>query len=130
MRKEKKFDCVQMKNNIQAFFTLISLIISAQAAASSTASDQSIIQSEQEIIRTHNKITSVSLRMQLDDSLHGTVESKVCSFCKTIRITVTPSTIAYRNNVKVPLLEAKNRIGRHATVIYDLKTKHVSAIRW
>ncbi len=119
-----------MKKNIWGLFTLILLTITTQASAISHAPDQSILTSEQEIIRTHNTIKSVSLRMNLDDNLHGIVVSKVCSFCKTIKITVTPNTIAYNNNVKVPLEEAKSRIGRYATIIYDLKTKNVSAIRW
>ena len=119
-----------MKNKIRVFFTLISLLATTQAAAVSNLPDESMFQSGQKIIRTHNTIKSVSLRMQLDDDLHGVVVSKVCSFCKTIRITVTPNTIAYHNNVKVPLEEAKNRIGRFATVIYELKTKNASVIRW
>ena len=119
-----------MKNNIRAFFTLFLLALATQVNAISNVTDQTIYQADSEIIRTHNKITSVSLRMQLDENLHGVVESKVCSFCKTITMTVTPKTLAYDNNVKVPLKEAKNRIGRHATVIYELKTNSVSAIRW
>lgn len=67
--------------------------------------------------------------MALDEDLHGTVVSIVCGFCRTIKITVTPNTLAYNNNVKVPLEQVKSRIGRYATVIYDLKTNNVSAIR-
>jgi hypothetical protein len=62
--------------------------------------------------------------------MYGFVDSKLCSFCKKIRIIVTPETAAYENNIKVPLQKARKRIGRHATVTYDLKTKNVSAIRW
>ena len=119
-----------MKNHIRLFFTLIALITTTQATAFSNPPEQLQFKAGQNIIRTHNTIKSVSLRMNLDDNLHGIVVSKVCSFCKTIKITVTPNTIAYNNNVKVPLEEAKTRIGRYATIIYDLKTKNVSAIRW
>jgi len=119
-----------MKNKIQVFFTLISLIISAQAIAFSSPPDSTIYKPGQAILKTHNTIKSVSLRISLDDDLHGFVDSKVCSFCKPIRINITPSTIAYDNNVVVPLQRAKKRIGQFATVVYDLKTKNISAIRW
>ncbi len=119
-----------MKNYIRLFFTLIALVATTQATAYSNPPVQLQFKAGQDIIRTHNTIRSVSLRMNLDDNLHGIVVSKVCSFCKTIKITVTPNTTAYNNNVKVPLAEAKSRIGRYATIIYDLKTKNVSAIRW
>ena len=119
-----------MKNKIQVFFTLISLTITTQATAFSTPPDNAIHQSGQEIIKTHNTIKSVSLRLSLDENLYGFVDSKVCSFCKPIRINITPETTAYDNNVQVPLQQAKKRIGRFATVIYDLKTKNISAIRW
>ncbi|MBG7610295.1 MAG: hypothetical protein IZT55_05445 [Anaerolineae bacterium] len=119
-----------MKNKIQVFFTLISLLITTQATAFSTPPDNIIYKSGKDILKTHNTIKSVSLRISLDDNLHGFVDSKVCSFCKTIRINITPETIAYDNNVKVPLQQAKKRIGQYATVIYDLKTRNISAIRW
>jgi len=79
---------------------------------------------------THNAIESVSLRISLDDSLHGFIEGKVCDECDTIRVTITPDTKAYANNIEVPLKSAEARLGRYATVIYENKTKNVSAIRW
>jgi len=82
------------------------------------------------IIETHNAIESQSLRISLDSSLHGFVEGKVCDQCETIKVTVTPETRAYDNDVEVPLIRAKSRIGRYATVIYELNTKNVSEIRW
>ena len=87
-------------------------------------------QSKRGIIETHNAIESQSLRISLDSSLHGFVEGKVCDQCETIKVTVTPETRAYDNDVEVPLVRAKNRIGRYATVIYELDTKNVSEIRW
>lgn len=119
-----------MKNHIRLFFTLIALVATTQATAFINSPGQLQFKAGQDIIPTHNTIKSVSLRMNLDDDLYGIVVSKVCSFCRTIKITVTPNTIAYNNNVKVPLEEAKSRIGRYATIIYDLKTNNVSAIRW
>lgn len=119
-----------MKYKIQVLLALISALITSQASAISKLPDSIIPESEQEVMQTHNAIRSVSLRMSLDDNMHGFVESKTCSFCKTIRITITPKTRAFENNINVPLKKAKNRIGRHATIIYDLKTKQISAIRW
>lgn len=119
-----------MKYKIQVFFTLASLIITTQAAAFSNPTYNLTHKAGQEILKTHNTIKSVSLRITLDNDLHGFVDSKVCSFCKTIRIKITPKTIAYDNDVKVPLLQAKKRIGQFATVVYDLKTRNISAIRW
>ena len=114
-----------MKNKILVFFTLVSLISTTQAIAFIKSTDNKMFTAGQEITQTHNTIKSVSLRMSLDDDLNGLIESKVCSFCQTIKIKVTPDTIAYDNNVKVPLQQAKERIGRFATVIYDLKTNNV-----
>jgi len=119
-----------MKNINRMFFTLISLFVTTQALAVSNLPGSTISEPDQPIIKTHNAIKSVSLRIQLDENLHGFVESKNCSFCKTIRITITPDTKAYANNIKVPLIQAKNRIGQFATIVYELKTKNVSAIRW
>jgi len=89
-----------------------------------------VLRPAQEIIKTHNAIKSTSLRIRLGDDLYGFIESKNCSFCKTIRITITPNTKAYDNNVNVPLEQAKNRSGRFATIRYNLKTNNVSSIRW
>ena len=119
-----------MKKKFQVFFTLLSLLMSAQAIAFSQPSDNTVFKTGQEIVKTHNTIKSVSLRMSLDENLYGFVDSKVCSFCKNIRIKITPDTIAYDNDVQVPLKQAKKRIGQFATVVYDLKTNNVSAIKW
>lgn len=119
-----------MKYKIQAVFTLITSLIATQATALSQQPQSTMPESEQQVMQTHNAIKSVSLRMSLDENLHGFVESKVCSFCKTIRIQITPKTKAYSNNINVPLKQAKNRIGQYATIIYELKTNHISAIRW
>lgn len=130
MKREKTRKGDVMKNNIQLFITLVSLIVTTQTSAISNPPEPSVSHSGLEKIQTHNTITSVALRMQLNDDLYGTIESKVCSFCKTLKIKITPQTTAYDNDVKVPLKEARNRIGRNATIIYELKTNIVSAIRW
>ncbi len=119
-----------MKNKILVFFTFVSIIITTQATAISNPPVSTLRDSGTETLKTHNTISSVYLRISMDDDLHGFVDSKLCSFCRTIRIIITPNTTAYHNNVEVPLKQAKERIGRHATVVYDLKTKNIRAIRW
>ncbi len=104
--------------------------MTTQVSAFTHTPKSSISNVDQKIIKTHNAIRSVSLRIQMEDDLHGIIESKNCSFCKTIKIKITPNTKAYANNVSVPLRQAKNRMGRFATITYELKTKKVSAIRW
>jgi len=119
-----------MKNYIQMFFISILLSSTTQVAAlsahpSSTASNAGL-----KTLKTHQTISSVYLRISLNKNLHGFIDSKLCSFCPPIRIIITPSTIAYDNNIKVPLAQAKKRLGQHASVIYNLKTKNISAIHW
>ena len=118
-----------MKNNILIFFTFLSLA-ATQALAINNLPDSSVPETEQKIVKTYNSLWPAYLRIQLDDSLHGFIESKTCIFCKTIKVNITPNTKAYNNNVKVPLEQAKGRRGQFATVIYELKTNNVSAIRW
>ncbi len=119
-----------MKIKIQTFFALLLLPITAQVNAIPHSQTSVLSSADQAIIKTHDAIRSVSLRIQMNDDLHGIIESKTCSFCQTIKIKITPETKAYANNINVPLKHAKNRVGRFATVIYELKTKNVSAIHW
>ena len=81
-------------------------------------------------IETHNAIESQSLRISLASNLSGFVEGKVCDECESIKVTITPQSKAFNKSVEVPLINAKNRIGRYATVIYELKSKNVTAIHW
>ncbi len=82
------------------------------------------------MIENYNAIESESLRISLNDGLNGFIEGRVCDSCEEIRVTITPETKAYKNRVEVPLKRAEARIGRYATVIYEVKTKWVSEIRW
>jgi len=122
-----------MKNTINKIFFVVFLITSFNiiAAEPEVAPDGTLPLPERRgFIETHNAIESASLRISLDDSLHGFVEGKVCDFCETIKVIITPETKAYSDDVEVALKNAKNRIGRFATVIYELDTKNVSEIRW
>jgi len=118
--------------NITQKFTLVFLLMVTQSvmAADAPVVDNGEPTPMRGVIETHNAIESSSLRISLDSTLHGFVEGKVCDFCETIKVTITPETKAYSNNVEVPLERATSRLGRFATVIYELDTKNVSAIRW
>lgn len=85
---------------------------------------------EQPIVKTFNAIRSVSLNIKLNNDLSGFIVSKNCSFCKPITIVITPETKAYANNINVPLIQARSRTGRVATIIYNQETNKVNAIHW
>jgi len=76
-----------------------------------------------------NAIESEKLRISLDGS-SGFVEGKVCDFCEQITVTITPQTRAFAQDKEVPLSRAADRLGRYATVIYELETNKVTEIRW
>jgi len=82
------------------------------------------------MIENYNAIEAESLRISLGNDLNGFIEGKVCDSCEEIKVTITPQTKAYENRVEVPLKKAEARIGRYATVIYEVKTKQVVSIRW
>lgn len=117
-------------NNMIKMFTLIFLSSVTQAVI---AADVPMVNDDQPmrgVMETHNAIETNSLRISLDSTMHGFIEGKVCDFCEPITVNITPETKAYANRVEVPLEQATGRIGRFATVIYELDTKNVSAIRW
>lgn len=78
----------------------------------------------------YGAIEADALRISLDGSLNGFVEGKVCDACKKIKVAITPETKAYSGRVEVPLKSAKARLGRSATVTFDVKTKKVVKISW
>jgi len=116
-----------MKNLIKFVFLITFLLPVVSVAAPGQVPDE---EPPRRLIETHNAIESASLRISMDDSLNGFVEGKVCDTCEVIKVTITPATKAFENDVEVPLKRAESRIGRFATVIYALETKQVSAIRW
>jgi hypothetical protein len=79
---------------------------------------------------TYNAMEAESLRISLDASNNGFIEGKVCDACEKIKVIITPSTKAYIGKREVPLKQAKDRLGRYATVIFDIETKNASVIRW
>lgn len=119
-----------MKNIIQVFSSLVFLLLVTQTVV---AADLPVVNDDapmRGMIETTNAIESSSLRISLGADLKGFIEGKVCDFCETMKVNITPQTKAFENDVEVPLERAKSRLGRYATVIYELETKNVSAIRW
>jgi len=125
-----------MKRFIQKLILMTILMMAAQGAMARDLPRIVNLSSDQQpeirrgIIEKHNAIESESLRISMTSKLDGFIEGKVCDQCETITVTITPETKAYKDGIEVPLIQAKNRIGRFATVIYELDTKNVSAIRW
>lgn len=120
-----------MKNIMSAFLLFASLGASAQqddpADQEHGAHDR---YDTPGIILIEEAIETDSLRLSLNNNLTGFVEGKVCDECETIKVTITPRTKAYENNVEVPLKTVTSRLGRPATVYYLIATKEVSRIRW
>ncbi len=126
-----------MKTVIQLVISVLFLMMVNQVSAapdkielSNTAHPELKRGPVQNSVEKYLAIESLSLRISLDKSLHGFVEGKICDACKKVTVTITPQTKAYSNNIEVPLKQAENRLGRYATVIYEVKTKQVIAIRW
>ena len=121
-----------MKKIIQTFLLLmVSQFVVAQDAPRGVEIPDGVqTENPRRMYELHNAIESQSLRISLDSSLNGFIEGKVCDECDTIKVTITPDTRAFDNNVEVPLKRAKSRLGRYATVIYVKDTMNVSAIHW
>ena len=83
-----------------------------------------------EMIRLEEVIEAAPLEIVLDASLNGHVIGALCDYCKKVRVVITPDTLAFANDVPVPLIEAKKRAGKSAFVTYDAKTLKVKKIRW
>lgn len=121
-----------MNNKFNVVVSVLCLILSTQTFAveklEKTSGNGSVASSGS--IETHNAIETDSLRISLDENGSGFVEGKSCDSCKVLRVKITPATKAFAKRVEVPLERAKSRLGQYATVIYELDTKNVSAIRW
>ncbi|VAW53056.1 hypothetical protein MNBD_GAMMA05-1956 [hydrothermal vent metagenome] len=122
-----------MKNKIQNFLSVVLLMtaISPAIADDDLNPPGKLVRSHQNaVIDKYNAFESEALRMSFNDSFDGFAEGKVCDLCEEIKVTITPETKAYKNNIEVPLKNAKSRIGRFATVTFDVKSKQAVAIYW
>ncbi len=119
-----------MKNYIPVVFLMMVAPLAVAGTDSRVSTQKLSTVHHSVMVENYNALESESLRISLNDGLNGFVEGKVCDSCEEIRVTITPQTKAYENRSEVPLKRAESRIGRYATVIYDVKTKQVSEIRW
>ncbi len=118
-----------MKNRFKIILVLPALMLFMQVAVASDNQRFPTVHLSQ-MIEKYNAMEAESLRISLNEKLSGFVEGKVCDACEVIRVTITPATKAFANNVEVPLKTAKSRLGRYATVLYEVKSKNVTEIRW
>jgi hypothetical protein len=122
-----------MKNQIQTFIsaallmTITSPVMVANGAVPSVHLNRVHINTK---VDKYTAFESEELRISIDNSSSGFAEGKVCDECEKIRVTISPETKAFEKNTEVPLQNAKSRIGRYATVIFEVETKKAIAIRW
>jgi len=122
-----------MKNKIQALVSAVVLmaVISPVMAEDSARSSAKLVRTHQNaVVDQYNAFESEALKISFNNSFNGFAEGKVCDLCEEIKVTITPETKAYENNIEVPLKKARSRIGRFAAVMFEVKSKRAVAIRW
>jgi len=76
-------------------------------------------------------VESVALKISLNEkTATGVVYGKVCDDCEELKLVITPESRAYQGKTQVGIAQAKARLGREATVIFNKETKEVIRIRW
>jgi hypothetical protein len=76
-------------------------------------------------------VESDALKISLDEeTATGVVYGKMCDQCEQLKLAITPQTRAYAGKTPVGIAQAKSRLGREATVIYNKHTNEVIRIRW
>lgn len=76
-------------------------------------------------------VETEALKISLDEeTATGFVYGKKCDECKQLKLTITPRSRAYAGKTEVGIAQAKSRLGREATVIFNKHTKEVIRIRW
>ncbi len=119
-----------MKNRFQMILVLPVLMLVMQTVMADDNPPRLATAHHSQVIEKHNAIEADALRISLNNKLSGFVEGKVCDACEEIQVKITPATKAFANRVEVPLERAKSRLGRYATVIYEVESKNVTEIRW
>jgi len=123
-----------MKNKIQIFMSalvLMAMMSPVLAADGSKSAANKLVRNHQNaVVDKYNAFESEALRMSFNDSFNGFAEGKVCDLCEETKVTITPQTKAYQNNIEVPLKSARSRIGRFATVMFEVESKRAVAIHW
>jgi len=76
-------------------------------------------------------VESKALKITLDEeTATGFVYGKICDECEQLKLTITPQSRAYAGKTQVGIAQAKSRLGREATVIFNKQTNEVIRIRW
>jgi hypothetical protein len=76
-------------------------------------------------------VESDALKISLDvETATGVVYGKMCDQCERLKLLITPETRAYAGTTQVGIAQAKSRLGREATVIFNKHTNEVIRIRW
>ena len=75
-------------------------------------------------------IEAQSLRITLDKKGTGSIQGRICDDCKLLTVAVSPETKAFQNGVEVPVVQAKSRLGKSATVFIDIEHTSVLRITW
>ncbi len=76
-------------------------------------------------------IEAEALKITLDEkTATGFVYGKMCDQCEQLKLTITPESRAYAGTTQVGIAQAKSRLGREATVIFNKHTNEVIRIRW
>jgi len=71
-----------------------------------------------------------ALKITLNNESSGKIILQDCSDCKKIIVTITSDTKAFKSNKEVPLVQAKDQIGKSVLVSYIIKSKAVTRIDW
>lgn len=75
-------------------------------------------------------IEASKLQIVLGKDLNGYVTGKICDQCETLRVVITPETLAFAGRTPVPLILAKERAGKDALVTFEEKSLIVKTIHW
>ncbi|MDH3451796.1 MAG: hypothetical protein OEN20_05195 [Gammaproteobacteria bacterium] len=93
------------------------------ALAASTASWATIIPIE-------DAVEAVALEVRLNDNLTGSVVGRSCEGCERKEFPITPQTQALENNIRVDLRRLRDRHGKPATIIYNIRSGEATRILW
>lgn len=82
------------------------------------------------IIPVEEAVEAVALKVRLSNDLTGKVGGRSCQRCELKEFPVTSETEAYENNVRVNLSKLRDRRGKPATIIYNLRSGEATRILW
>lgn len=82
------------------------------------------------IIPVEEAVEAVALRVRLGNDLTGTVAGRSCDSCELKEFPVTSATQAFENNERVDLRRLRDRYGKPATIIYNIRSGEATRILW